>query len=637
MPDIAGMTLHRARLTAAAGLLVTLSVAFVPAAHGAPAAPPAPRPSQAAPAVRAVPEHHIQARALDYRAAWDEKTDTYDKSYVYPTRGWPLSLSACRSIVDPNHVATGLNRVVKVWGWTLTPLDGQGAGVVTAASAGGLGCRTSVTLPALGRWSLSLTVLGADGMTTDTRTVTVNFRDLLVVAFGDSFVSGEGNEDPLSIPPGEQDGGVKLPKGFEFDNWTDSQCHRSGYAWPSKVAQALQSSSTTVTFLNFACSGADIANLTRADYEGGKPARHLLEPQVLAARRVIGDPRRATTRRVDVLLTTAGVNDMGFSGILNDCFFPHIFTCKRSLKTPLSQLEGKFDSIEVAASANLRVGHAFLAEYPNRVFTNAQNRHQACFGFMTAGEASWMSEQGDLMNRKLRSASRRDGWTAVPTVQRFAHRGYCATIAQKTQFRTITRSILQQHDVDGSAHPNHRGHNAVADVVKAAVRNNRVAPPPLVQLNVQVLSVRVTGVRKHWDHKVKVAVDWWRNGCGHETETISDVQSGVTVDTSVNPCFTWVVRTEGNALFIHAETSFHDDVQPTGRSRTRAIRPGTYVTNLRPGAVHRRATGFDATDFTAPPLAGRRRISESDESGYGPLVVNYRIVASPVVSPPLPG
>jgi hypothetical protein len=93
-----------------------------------------------------------------------------------------------------------------------------------------------VRLPVLGRWRATLTV--RDGSRTDTAEREMNFRELVVAAIGDSFTSGGGN----------------LP-------FFDRQCHRSRNAWPALLARSLENDSRTVTFVNFACSGAVVRHL----------------------------------------------------------------------------------------------------------------------------------------------------------------------------------------------------------------------------------------------------------------------------------------------------------------------------------------------------------------------------------------
>lgn len=122
--------------------------------------------------------------------------------------------------------------------------------------------------------------------------------DMLVVALGDSYASGEGNPE------------VRRRDGFEAQ-WADSPdpdataahaaAHRSSLAWPARLALAMERSdpATSVTFISVAASGARID-------------RGLLGPQGGASqldqlRDLIGE------REIDLLLVQVGGNDVGFS------------------------------------------------------------------------------------------------------------------------------------------------------------------------------------------------------------------------------------------------------------------------------------------------------------------------------------
>ena len=174
--------------------------------------------------------------------------------------------------------------------WSLEPLEGQRSTPLTLSSAN---CVKDTTLAKLGRWRVRLTIEDVHGAT-HTTSHTATLRDKLVVALGDSYGSGEGNPESTNDLP----------------DWVDAQCHRSDAAWPARVARSLESRSTVVTFLSFACSGAEIRHLTHSGYAGAEPAEQL-PPQLVAARALLGDPLNPATRQADVVLLAAGVNDLG--------------------------------------------------------------------------------------------------------------------------------------------------------------------------------------------------------------------------------------------------------------------------------------------------------------------------------------
>ena len=123
-------------------------------------------------------------------------------------------------------------------------------------------------------------------------------EDLLVVAIGDSYASGEGNPEV-----GRQPGAAARWAGsYDPDAAAaHAAAHRSSLAWPARVALSLERSSpaSSVTFVSVAASGASID-------EGIISPQHGAPAQVDQLRDLVGD------RRIDVLLIQAGGNDIGF-------------------------------------------------------------------------------------------------------------------------------------------------------------------------------------------------------------------------------------------------------------------------------------------------------------------------------------
>ena len=163
--------------------------------------------------------------------------------------------------------------------------------------------------PAQGSYSVTLSVTNLGGKSASTvQEVTV--RDLLVVSFGDSSASGEGNRASTG--------------------WEDRLCHRSRTSGPALAAKYLEDADpkTSVTYLDFACSGASVTNGIIGPYYGEQRAATdfaPLEPQVNALVRAICGGRPAWTcrpsqqRPVDILTINIGVNDLRFADLLKDC------------------------------------------------------------------------------------------------------------------------------------------------------------------------------------------------------------------------------------------------------------------------------------------------------------------------------
>lgn len=89
-------------------------------------------------------------------------------------------------------------------------------------------------------------------------------RDRLMIGFGDSFTSGEGNPERTATFTDVSWGGIGLPKREQAPStraqWTDRWCHRSVYSWQVRTAidAALRSPHQSITLLPYGCSGAEI-------------------------------------------------------------------------------------------------------------------------------------------------------------------------------------------------------------------------------------------------------------------------------------------------------------------------------------------------------------------------------------------
>tara|TARA_R110002012_G_scaffold258598_3_gene439170 strand:+ start:2455 stop:4269 length:1815 start_codon:yes stop_codon:yes gene_type:complete len=109
----------------------------------------------------------------------------------------------------------------------------------------------------------------------------IEVEDKLIVSIGDSFASGEGNPDvpvelydtkaiaPYTSPQagstGDYDFGLpyRVAEAGTYAKWLDTRCHRSMYAPPTRAAIALSLAADrhhAITFVTFACSGAEITN-----------------------------------------------------------------------------------------------------------------------------------------------------------------------------------------------------------------------------------------------------------------------------------------------------------------------------------------------------------------------------------------
>ena len=133
---------------------------------------------------------------------------------------------------------------------------------------------------------------------------TVTVSDLLVVAIGDSYASGEGNPE------------VRRFGTMALERWGDGgddaaarghgDAHRSTVAWPARVALALEQADphSSVTFVSVAASGARIDNGILV------PAGDDTVSQIDQVTTLVGE------RPIDLLLVQEGGNSIGFSRVV---------------------------------------------------------------------------------------------------------------------------------------------------------------------------------------------------------------------------------------------------------------------------------------------------------------------------------
>ncbi len=152
--------------------------------------------------------------------------------------------------------------------------------------------------------TLSVTARLPWGSTTARVSAPLAVDDILVVALGDSYASGEGNPEVPRSGGGDPAWGDGA--GDPVVEASHRDAHRSTLAWPSQVALALERSDprSSVTFVSLADSGATVDRGLAAPASPGGGS------QVSQASGLVGD------RDVDVVLLSIGGNDIGFSNVI---------------------------------------------------------------------------------------------------------------------------------------------------------------------------------------------------------------------------------------------------------------------------------------------------------------------------------
>ena len=137
-----------------------------------------------------------------------------------------------------------------------------GGQVVAQSSCADRVSGPGIELPYPGGAEISVNVLGEAPIITEARV-----KDLLIAGLGDSFASGEGNPNrPVAFSETRRFKNF-YPIRRQNDagggaEWTDELCHRSLYGQQLRAALqiAIENPQASVTFLDYSCSGASIAD-----------------------------------------------------------------------------------------------------------------------------------------------------------------------------------------------------------------------------------------------------------------------------------------------------------------------------------------------------------------------------------------
>ena len=320
---------------------------------------------------------------------------------------------------------------------------------------------------------------------TGTGRTTVTIEDVLIVGLGDSTASGEGNPD----------------HGIATVRWQDRRCHRSARGFEAQAVSRVEAASakSSVTFVPLACSGASITTGLLGPYAGIAPSGGaLLPPQVDAMKELIGP------RRVDAVLLSVGINDLGFGSVARFCFDDGVGAAQAaavdcwSKPYPTSSASTTLQAFVRSRQAALPSGYAQLAaafqaasipaskiyatEYP---IATRDEQGAVCdplipyldgtpLGFnvrgtITRNEAAQAeTELVEPVNAALKDAAAAYGWHLVSGIaSQSTARGVCST---RPWFVDVRQSLIKQHDVRGTLHPNRQGHQAVAGITVSALR-----------------------------------------------------------------------------------------------------------------------------------------------------------------------
>lgn len=265
----------------------------------------------------------------NYSTKWNEAAEQYDLRWIHN--------SVRRIRVTTSGVAKGSRCVWKQDGRELPDRY----------------CSDREVNVAVGKSSVVTVDIATKGRPPKSLATTIEPKDTFIAMLGDSYGSGESNPH-LTVVTARLGGVEPYPA-----VWWDTRCHRSMVSGPVQASALLaeRDRKSSVTFVSYACSGAEINDGVRTPYEGretvaqirslwetitdrpppsdfmavktidggDKPNSRQLTPQIdrlldtlcppKANGRPSSDCAESERRRPDILLVSIGGNDVGFGEV----------------------------------------------------------------------------------------------------------------------------------------------------------------------------------------------------------------------------------------------------------------------------------------------------------------------------------
>jgi lysophospholipase L1-like esterase len=316
---------------------------------------------------------------------------------------------------------------------------------------------------------------GDDIIKTQSKEIAVPRWVPLIVSVGESLASGEGNPDERGFSSRDQitqqdcfdDTTVMIKYDWKPDmrvqaKWYDERDHRSLRSGPAQAARKLLDRWPYLVFLSFAQSGATVADIVE---------------QLGRVKAAVGD------HRIDVLLVSAGGNDVGFANVLEGMAGDFV---DKGAERVMSEFLRKLVTLrneeypklnKAITDLNLNISKVLINEYPGMLFNRADGQPaRGCGVFDTVEfwgvkkrDAVAMNAMGDLLNAEVKLLADKNSWHFVGGISnQFSRHGYCSS---RSFYRDAETSCDMQGDFDGTMHPNMEGTRVYARALERELRN----------------------------------------------------------------------------------------------------------------------------------------------------------------------
>ena len=275
------------------------------------------------------------------RSNWRTEARLYRATYLYPDR---YRIDAKLGSAERRSAGAALCR------WSVTVASGPrtypdqpcAAAIALDIPAGAAGGRWE------GRAMAWVEVIG----TGRSYGASIRVEDVLIVALGDSFISGEGNPDVpadfSAVRPGPGFQRAQWPDRARLPvvraQWWDEPCHRSLLSWPvlASLYEASRNPRRAVTLVHLGCSGAEVHDGLVEPQNGREPGDSGLpgcpsgqEPRTcppggretqsqleMLRDLLLAHPESASARPIDRVFLSIGGNDIGFVGVIKYLALP---------------------------------------------------------------------------------------------------------------------------------------------------------------------------------------------------------------------------------------------------------------------------------------------------------------------------
>ncbi len=278
----------------------------------------------------------------------------------------------------------------------------------------------------------------------------------LIVAVGDSFISGEGAKTYLA--------GTNNP---------GNSCHRANTGYPYLVATARQA-----RLVNASCSGAVIRDFEEPQYPDSPDTTYggLPQMEALAAPRITPDGP-VEPGSIDVVLLSISGNDAGFGEVVRTCLNTNCLRYEPEwmarLETLQPQLAAFYPKIKDAAQG----ARVLVVPYPDPLVVGD------CVRGLSTAEAEFLINRFlPRLNLLITFAAEQAGLEVVDSQDAFAGARNCepGVTADGATMNTIDLGRAGNGPGDvvrGSFHPRELGHRLLAKVVLDHLQQPPTADP----------------------------------------------------------------------------------------------------------------------------------------------------------------